>query len=60
MKRASTSNRIAVLVVDDHPVVCSGIAAIVNGQTDMEVVAVAASGKAAIEAFGQRISPTSS
>ena len=40
--------------------VCSGIAAIVNGQTDMEVVAVAASGKAAIEVFGQRISPTSS
>jgi DNA-binding NarL/FixJ family response regulator len=42
---------ISVLVVDDHPVVCSGIAAIVNGQTDMEVVDVACSGREAVAAF---------
>ncbi len=51
MKRPRSS--IGVLVVDDHPVVCSGIAAIVNGQGDMEVVAVAASGRQALTAFEQ-------
>lgn len=51
MKRPRGS--IGVLVVDDHPVVCSGIAAIVNGQGDMEVVAVAASGRQALTAFDQ-------
>lgn len=48
MKRTRS---ISVLVVDDHPVVCSGIAAIVNGQSDMHVVAVAESGSEAVAAF---------
>ena len=44
---------IGVLVVDDHPVVCSGIAAIINGQSDMEVVGMADSGRTAVAEFAK-------
>ncbi len=43
--------QIGVLVADDHPVVCSGLSAIINAQTDMQVVAMAASGETAISEF---------
>lgn len=52
MKPAGSA--INVLVVDDHPVVCSGIAAIVNGQTDMQVVGIASSGRESLPMFEQR------
>jgi hypothetical protein len=32
-------SRIRVLSVDDHPLIREGIVAIINGQTDMQVVA---------------------
>ena len=42
---------IRVLVADDHPVVCMGLAAIIGGQPDMQLVGQAANGVEAIEAF---------
>jgi two-component system, NarL family, response regulator len=49
----SQSKAIRVLLVDDHPVVRFGLAAIVNGQPDMRVVAEAGSGREAIQLFRQ-------
>ena len=43
--------RIRVLIVDDHPVVRRGLAAILQPEGDIEVVASAASGPAALELF---------
>jgi two-component system, NarL family, response regulator len=42
---------IRVLVADDHPVVCMGLAAIIGAQVDMSVVAQAADGVDAIQQF---------
>ncbi|HMF78705.1 MAG TPA: response regulator transcription factor [Bryobacteraceae bacterium] len=45
------SGSIRVLVVDDHPVVCRGLTAILKAEADMEVVGQAANGKQAVELF---------
>ena len=45
------SDSISILTVDDHPLLRDGIAALVNSQTDMKVVADASSGREAIERF---------
>ena len=45
------SNAIRVLTVDDHPLLRDGIAALVNCQADMKVVAEASSGREAVEYF---------
>ena len=45
------SKRIRLLTVDDHPLLREGLAAIINNQADMTVVAQAASGKDAIDQF---------
>jgi DNA-binding NarL/FixJ family response regulator len=44
---------IRVFSVDDHPLLREGIAAIINNQPDMRVVAQASEGGEAIRAFGQ-------
>src|ERR1700744_5545311 len=42
------SGSIRILVVDDHPVVCRGLTAILKAESDMEVVGQAANGKQAV------------
>src|ERR1700676_1343250 len=42
---------IGVLSVDDHPLLREGIAALVNAESDMKVVAEATNGQEAIEKF---------
>jgi DNA-binding NarL/FixJ family response regulator len=46
--------RIRVLTIDDHPLLREGIAAIVNSQTDMELVGEAPDGREAIRAYRER------
>ena len=45
------TKRIRVLCVDDHPIVRQGIGSLLGVQPDMELVAEAASGREAIQAF---------
>ena len=47
----SGTHRIRILAVDDHPLVRDGIAVLVGGQDDMEMVAEASNGREAIELF---------
>jgi DNA-binding NarL/FixJ family response regulator len=43
--------KIRVMVVDDHPVVRFGLAAMISAQADMEVAAQAGTGREAVELF---------
>ena len=43
--------KIAVLIVDDHPIMRLGVAAIINAQSDMKVCAQAGSGEEAVRIF---------
>ena len=47
------STKIRVFSVDDHPLLREGIAAIINSQPDMEMVAQASTGREAIQLFRQ-------
>jgi DNA-binding NarL/FixJ family response regulator len=47
----SADPRIKILTVDDHPVLREGIAALLEGQKDMILVAEAVNGREAIEQF---------
>ncbi len=52
MKRGRTvTRRIQVLVVDDHPLLREGLAAVMDGEEDIELVAQATNGQEAIELF---------
>src|SRR5580693_10663544 len=42
---------IGVLAVDDHPLLREGIAALVNAESDMKLIAEASNGQDAIEKF---------
>ena len=44
-------NLIRILTVDDHPILRKGLVALVNAEPDLKLVAEAANGKQAIEAF---------
>lgn len=43
--------RIRVLIADDHPVVCRGLAAIIDTEPDMAVIGQAANGERAVQIF---------
>jgi DNA-binding NarL/FixJ family response regulator len=45
------SNPIRILVVDDHPVLRQGLAALVGGQEDMRIVGEASNGREAIQQY---------
>jgi DNA-binding NarL/FixJ family response regulator len=46
-----SDKRIRILTVDDHPLLRDGIAALIEGQPDMELVGEAANGLEAIECY---------
>jgi DNA-binding NarL/FixJ family response regulator len=48
---SSVPNQIRILTVDDHPLLREGIAALVNAECDMTLVAEASNGQEAIERF---------
>jgi DNA-binding NarL/FixJ family response regulator len=50
----ATGSPIRVLTVDDHPLLCEGIAAVIAKQQDMVMVGEAANGREAIEQFGRQ------
>jgi DNA-binding NarL/FixJ family response regulator len=50
-KMASVPNVIRILAVDDHPLLRKGIAALLNAEPDMKLVAEASNGAEAVESF---------
>lgn len=48
---ADAPSMIRILAVDDHPLLRKGIAALVNGEADMKLVAEASNGEEAVESF---------
>lgn len=48
---AAGTSCVRVLCVDDHPLVCKGIAAILEGSSEIELIAEAHTGAAAVEAY---------
>ena len=46
---ASVPSMIRILAVDDHPLLRKGIAALVNGEPDMKLIAEASNGQEAVE-----------
>jgi len=46
-------SRITILTADDHPLIRDGLAAVLRAESDVEVVAEAANGEEAIEAYAR-------
>jgi DNA-binding NarL/FixJ family response regulator len=51
MKKAEKTNPIRILIADDHPIFCAGLAALIDRRPDMTVVAEAHTGQEALELF---------
>src|SRR5471032_1163367 len=47
----STTAKMKVLIADDHPLLRAGIAAVIQGEPDMELIGEASTGRQALEAF---------
>jgi DNA-binding NarL/FixJ family response regulator len=50
-RMSADSAPIQILIVDDHPLLREGIAALVSGQSDMTLVAECSNGREAVQAF---------
>jgi DNA-binding NarL/FixJ family response regulator len=50
-KESTKSGKISVLLADDHPMLREGIAAVIQGESDMVVVAEASNGREAVERY---------
>lgn len=53
MRETAVVNKsgIRVMLADDHPIVCLGLATMIDSQPDMTVVAQAGNGREAVEMF---------
>lgn len=51
MTESSVARRIRVLIADDHPLIREGVAAVLDGQADIELVGEATNGREAVEAW---------
>ena len=49
----SESSTVRIMCVDDHPLVRKGVAAIINGEPDMELVGEASSGAEAVSKYAE-------
>lgn len=47
----STTRKISIIIVDDHPLLRAGLAAMIENEMDMQVVEEASNGREAVEAF---------
>ena len=56
MTTETVDQKIRVLIADDHPMLREGVAAVIQLQSDMELVGEAENGAAAIECF-RRLRP---
>lgn len=54
MKRLKKLNQIQIMLVDDHPAFRKGLAALIESEPDLQVVAEAADGRAAVEVYRQK------
>jgi DNA-binding NarL/FixJ family response regulator len=50
-KESPKAGKISVLLADDHPMLREGIAAVIQGESDMAVVAEASNGREAVERY---------
>jgi DNA-binding NarL/FixJ family response regulator len=50
-RQSTKAGKISVLLADDHPMLREGIAAVIQGESDMAVVAEASNGREAVERY---------